>query len=65
MHFCLHIVHMCRRVKSLYIINRNPREQVDKVPAHQCPPEVLHTNSQLCPPIVIYGNHRDHITAHL
>lgn len=39
-------------------------EQVDKAPAHQCPPEVLHTLSRLCPPIVIYGNHWDHITAH-
>lgn len=64
-HLYLHTVHMCRRVKSLYIITRNPRQQVDKAPAHQCPPEVLHTISPLCPPIVIYGNYQAHITAQI
>lgn len=63
-HLRLHTVHVCGRLKSLYIITRNPRERVDRAPAHQCPPEVPHTVSQRCPPIVIYDNHRDQVAAH-
>lgn len=49
MHLQQHTVQMCRCVKSWYISNGNPREQLDKAPAHQCSPEVLHTISQLLP----------------
>lgn len=51
-------------VLSPCIINGSLREQVDKAPAHQCPPwSPIHSISQRCPPIVIYDNHQDQIAA--
>lgn len=53
----------CVGVLSPCVITRTLREQVDKSLPTRVPPEVLHSISQPCPPIVIYDNHQDQMAA--